>query len=90
MGVWNVQRTSALHWALPSSNGSVASADIPESPEVSATTSVSNNEISRFEALISLRDQSISLRAGPCVIAIPWRCTAVYRKGNPFWMAPYV
>ncbi len=75
--------------ALPPSDGSVASADIPESPEVPATTSISNNEVSRIDAIISLRDQSIRLPAGPCVNAVPWHVVIVYRKGHPFWMAKF-
>ena len=56
MGVWNVQRTNALLGGMPSSNPLVASADIPESTLVPATSSLGNNEILRIDAITLLRD----------------------------------
>ena len=56
MGVWNAQWTNALVRGMPSSNPLVASADIPESTLVPATSSLSNNEISRVDAITLLCD----------------------------------
>ena len=56
MGVWNVQRTNALLGGMSLSNSLVASADTPESTLVPATSSLSNNEISRVDSITLLRD----------------------------------
>ena len=45
MGVWNVQRTYALLWALPSSNRSEASTDTTESTLIPAKSSPRYKEI---------------------------------------------
>ena len=70
--------------ALPPGNGSVASADIPESSDVPSRTSVSNDALSRIDALISLRDQSLSLCVGPCIDAIPWHEAYSLSQKAPF------